>query len=265
MKQEDVYELWRPPDSPWSPWVKPVLFAFMNDGECQPNPQPHRAWRIPFRADTAIIVSLPGIEGVSLGLAGVASGYRPVPVYNACPYALLAMETGLPPSIVAQPTRVPADTPVIVDVAPIVVALQQLAPELSAAKLPVSVPPIFLLDSNRAGPGGTPPPGWFDNRSFASPSDFPSSAFFAQHGIAKIVLIHSGGKIPADLSAVLLALQDGGLTIAAQTPWETWDPKPKVMNRPARVLDLWNRLKWALGYRRNVDGYFGRVVPHHSG
>ena len=88
MTKEEVYDIWRPSWSPWSPWVKPVLFAFLTENELRSksaDPTP-REWSVPRSRDIAIAIDLPGADSILAGVALASSGYRPVPVFNACPY-----------------------------------------------------------------------------------------------------------------------------------------------------------------------------------
>src|SRR5262249_33379996 len=87
MTNDSIYEIWRPANSPWTQWVKPVVFPFLRPPAHERDDYVIQDWRIPLCADAAIIVDLPGAEGVSAGIAMARAGYRPVLVYNACPNA----------------------------------------------------------------------------------------------------------------------------------------------------------------------------------
>src|SRR6266498_1776101 len=87
MTYDSIYEIWRPDNSPWTQWVKPVVFPFLRPPAHERDDYVIQDWRIPLCADAAIIVDLPGAEGVSAGIAMARAGYRPVLVYNACPNA----------------------------------------------------------------------------------------------------------------------------------------------------------------------------------
>ena len=98
MDRHELYEVWAPPDSPWSAWAKPVLFAHL------PRPLPSLepatsldlSWIPPAEERRALIVDLPGAAAVRLGLALAGRGYRPVPVFNACPPPLGPEATAAP-------------------------------------------------------------------------------------------------------------------------------------------------------------------------
>ena len=74
MTKDQIYRIWRPDDSPWSRWVKPVLFSYMVEEELPAQGTLRRKWGIPHSSDTAIIVDMPGEEGVAVGLALSESG-----------------------------------------------------------------------------------------------------------------------------------------------------------------------------------------------
>jgi len=259
MTREQIYEIWHPLDSPWSRWVKSVLFSYLGDKELKATRPSTRRWEVPHASDTAIVADLPGVAGVALGLTLCAEGgYRPVPIYNACPYAMCEPPSGEFPSIVrAEPRPAPA----VVDLAPIMSALCWGAEDLAAAKLPPAAPPVFLIDENRRGT--LPDPGWFDNRSFVSTADFPSAKLLRQQGVSRVVLMQTGPKIQADLLQVLFAWQQDGIAIARQKPWEPWIPQVFKVKQPSLIALLWH---WLLkfGYRRNASGSFGDLVRPSS-
>lgn len=197
-------------------------------------------WQIPPQPDTAILVDLPGAEGVSAGIALARAGFRPVLVYNACPAGL------------------GGSAPSTVDMTAIVVALSATASELAALSLSPKSPPAFLLDANRDG-GGLGGPGWFDNRTFVSPSDFPSAEAFRRNGISKLLLVQPTDKIKVDLRQVLLPLQQNGLAITTQVPWRPWRPTAIVVKPPLFLLSAWEWLR-RRSYHRG-----GALIPPSSG
>src|ERR1043166_8208987 len=103
----------------------------------------------------ALVLDLPGDEGVWVGLALATRGYRAVPLYNALPLPLV-LRTLDPPS--QHPLAA-------VDVLPIITVLRQSAQELARISMPPDAPPAFLLDANRHGGGSPILPDQFDNRS----------------------------------------------------------------------------------------------------
>jgi len=262
MTKDQIYEIWRPATSPWSRWVKPVLFSFLREEDLKLARRSVPEWRVPGAPDIAIIVDLPGADGVTVGVALAREGYRPVPVYNACPFATYLPDTSLM-VFAAEAQQLPG--PVVVNVLPIMAALCETVQELQDAKLDASASPAFLLDSNRRGQILVPDPGSFDNRSFITPTDFPSPDLFRQHGIYQIVLVQTESKIQIDLLQVLLTLQRGGMMMARQAPREPWAPTPITVRRPPIVVDAWEWLRRKLGFRRNAFGSFGEIVPPSTG
>ena len=85
----ELYRIWAPPDSVWSPWVAPSFFAQIFCGQtaadslalaeaaCEPP--------LPFDSETAVVIDLPGAESIRLALQLARSGYRPVSSINASP------------------------------------------------------------------------------------------------------------------------------------------------------------------------------------
>jgi hypothetical protein len=117
-------------------------------------------------SSTALVIDLPGVQSVAAGVTAAHAGFRPVPLFNA----------------------LPGDN-ALVDVWPIVGALEQLAEEIRNARIPQNAPPAFLLDAHRVGhirPFGA---SWFDNRSVTFPTDFPSEGTLASAGISRIVIV----------------------------------------------------------------------------
>ena len=260
MTNENIYEIWRPERSPWSRWVKPVIFAFLDCGDRYRDEYPVKDWQIQFQSDAAIIADLPGAEGISVGMALARSGFLPVPVYNACPSAKDSGETS--PSILNTGADHP---PVAVDMSGILRAICAATKELDSLELSAQAPPAFLLDGNREARGVSCGEGCFDNRSFVTPSDFPSAEYFVRHGISKIILLQHTSSSKADLLPVLLRLQKGGMTIATQAPWQEWTPRAQSVTTPMFIVAAWEWLRRKLGYRRDpFHGCFGGVVPPSS-
>jgi len=265
MNREEAFSIWAPEDSPWSPWSKAVLFSFMPDEIPDLANPPAAAWKVPLVRDAALLVELPGASGVEAGIALARAGYRPIPLYNACPWGLDDSGFSISNALSAKPVNVPS----VIDVEPILRALKRETGALKAAALPSSAPPAFLLDANRANAGFSPEMGWFDNRSVVRESDLPSASYLLAQGIRQIVLIRArlgaGRSLRSDLQAVLLSWQAGGLSITEQTVMEAWAPAEVVVPRPSVLALWWNRLALRFGYRLNSAGAFGRFVRGSSG
>ncbi|AKU99282.1 hypothetical protein AKJ09_05946 [Labilithrix luteola] len=97
MTPEDIHRRWAPDDGPWSPWVKPVLFAALrlHDGmeaparvvelprsfaslerdvlgpllEARVSTPEHPYREKAVARDTAVVVDLPGERGAEVGVA----------------------------------------------------------------------------------------------------------------------------------------------------------------------------------------------------
>src|SRR4051794_30740495 len=155
MKSDDLWQKWAPSDGLWSPWVKPMLFAWAHDHPVTPEfpallSEVEFSWlpALSSQGRSALILDLPGAEGVAAGLALAACGYRPIPLYN-----------GLPGT----------DTPSVVQVVPIVQALAAATSGLAELRLPLDAPPAFLLDSRRRHGTVSRNEHSFDNRSISFP------------------------------------------------------------------------------------------------
>jgi hypothetical protein len=249
MTKEELFESWAPSTSIWSPWAKPVLFSHMNNiavpALAPAEPIIDLAWAIDPKRATAIVADLPGAVGVVTGLALAAIGYRPVPLYNACP-ALLGD---------AQ----------IIDTGSILLALAENAASIKSYAIPDDAPPVFLLDALRNPVGAPRTPGLFDNRSISLPTDFPSANLLLSHGIQQVVLIDVLQRPPqADLSHTLLRWQEAGLPIFVKTPADSGPPRPITIQRPNKFRLLWYNLLARAGLIRNPLGGFGGKLPMQS-
>jgi len=79
MTPEELYAVWAPPDSVWSPWVLPVPFAELN---CPEHFTPAESPQFVFdwlpaedTRDLAMVVDLPGGDAIHYGLALSERGY----------------------------------------------------------------------------------------------------------------------------------------------------------------------------------------------
>jgi hypothetical protein len=269
MTNEGIYQIWRPENSPWSKWVKPVVFPFLSPGNYSRDEYSVQDWKILLQPDTAIIADLPGAEGVSAGIALARAGYLPVLVYNACPTGTGTFNSASAEFISIRNSE-PVSPPVVVDMSSILTALCATSKELVSLNLSPQAPPAFILDANRGGSGVPYGPGWFDdpwfdNRSFVAPSDFPSADYFRSHRISQVILLQPTPDIHTDLLQVLLRLQRDGMTMAKQAPWKPWAPSPLTVKPPIFIISAWEWLRRKFDYRRDsFHGWFGRMVPPSS-
>lgn len=239
----------------WSPWAKPVLFAYTETAPPQPpvaETAPDLSWCPPSSEKVALVLDLPGAEGVVTCVALAGQGYRPVPLYNAIP-----LPFGEPKTDPLTGKSVSA-----VDVLPIIAALKAGAETLAQIKLAEDAPPAFLLDANRRGGGRTMEPDEFDNRSASFTTDFPSANFFASRGIKRIILVQRSRIEPQpDLEHSLRRWQDAGFILERK---EIDSPNPLEKfeaHRPPWYRAMFQRILLRMSLRRASNGGFGAWVP----
>jgi len=255
MNKEEVFATWAPEASLWSRWVKPVLFAHI---DLAPLLSPAAApvlnldWAPAAEENVALVLDLPGAEGVTAGVALATRGYRPVPLYNAVP-----LPSGEP---VLDPLT--GKTVAAVEVVPILLTLRSAAEPLGGLNLPPSAPPAFLLDANRHADGRKMLPEEFDNRSVCFTTDFPSANFLMAHGVRRALLIQRTGDQPKwDLAHTLRRWQEAGLAIERKCLDSPEPPTPIQITRPPWFGAMFQRALAAVGFRRGNAGGFGNWVP----
>jgi hypothetical protein len=257
LNKDEIYQIWAPPHSVWSRWTKPVLFAFM-DGRFDVPPARTTTFNVkwvPAPGSVAIIVDLPGEDGVLWGMQLARLGYRPIPLYNALPFP--PREQMYAPSVRPEST---------VHVEPILAALYRETLALRQVSLPAEAPPAFLLDASRRLARVDPAPGRFDNRSVCFSTDFPSAAFLLAQSIGQAILVQEEqASVAGDLLQILLAWQKSGIHILRKNPAHDKPPAPFVVKRPSFLYYLWYRVSVALGLRRGELGGFGGIIPSGSG
>jgi hypothetical protein len=255
MNREEVFDCWAPTGATWSGWVKPVLFAHLP----RPLPSPPElqtpdlSWAPPPADLVALVIDVDGPASVAIGLVLAGRGYRPIPLFNACP----------PPIPEAQS---PAEDPSVIDVTSILAGLVHGCERLRQAALTPDAPPAFLVDANRQTPRRTVDVGAFDNRSVVFVTDFPSAAFLAGRGITKAILIRDQANPPeSDLAYALGAWQRGGIAIEHKALSDPGPPAPYRPTRAGWLAGFRFRLRAWLAWRRNAAGEFGEFVPAASG
>jgi hypothetical protein len=277
MTPQELYEIWAPPDSLWSVWAKPVLFAQMNLGKRKTEDAPSDtppfdaeeavSWARNYRHGTAIVLDLPGETTVELAMQLAQMGFRPVPLYN-CANSDASV--------------------IIVPVAPIITALARNASLLSTIQLAPDAPPVFMLDSRRdAGP--PPSPKDFDNRWVIFPQDFPSAIFLQAQGIQRVLIVQGKRKsmlsteLEADLYQVAQRWHTGGIEIetrhislpnGAAGASETIEAGDYTRASTPLTFGRLSRFRlgavgvaatlFAVAARRSSGGGFGRIIPDPS-
>jgi hypothetical protein len=254
MTKEEIFSLWAPDESPWSRWAKPVLFAYLDTAWNVPAPDTvgDVSWTPGPNKKVALVLDLPGAEGVQYGLALAARAYRPVPLYNAIP-----LPFGEPLIDPVTGREVAA-----VNVLPIITALRQGADRLIGLNLPFDAPPAFLLDANRSGGGRKMEPDEFDNRSVSFTTDFPSAQFLVSQRIERVMLVQSNTVEPQpDLANSLRRWQDGGLKLERLRLSPPSQPEPFEVARPSWYRAMFQWVFSRIGYQRSSTGGFGGWVP----
>ncbi len=268
MDKHELFDVWAPRGSVWSAWAKPVLFAHLprtlpvveppappdtdaldllesrHEGlpVVQPPPPPDLSWVPPGPERWAVVVDLPGVEAVRLGAALAERGYRPVPVFNACPP--------------------PAGTLAVIDVESTLAALVYYARRLGERVLPEDAPPAFLIDANRQRPLQPVQPKLFDNRSVLFVTDFPSANFLAAQHIERAVLVsEQPGRIDQDLAYVLRTWQRAGISLSMKRVTDPGPLQPLAIGDGWLLFDFLHRLTSALVLRHNPLGGYGWFVP----
>ena len=244
MNRSELFEIWAPPNSVWSPWAKPALFAEMPLAASVFGDEGQPTVDLPPDALTTVIVDLPGLDSVRTGLALAANRYRPVPLFNTAFHL-----SG------------------VVNVESIARCLVVGADQLARLRLPHNAPPAFLLDAHRSPGGLRPSPGRFDNRWIVFPQDFPSATFLLAQGLRRVLLMQGSQIVPtpqSDLAHVLLRWQEAGLEILRWDPAGSSPPQILQISQPSWFGSLWYRTLVLAGLRRNSAGGFGSVVPQPS-
>ena len=266
MTREEALDVWAPEGSPWSAWAKAVLFAFLPDTIPEAAVTPQANFVPPYAAsrDTALLVELAGARSMEAGLQLAAGGCRPVPLYNACPYASGPLQPHHLSAVADRYSRGEVGLPASVDVLLILRAIADGTGFLKQVAVPFAAPPAFLIDAHRHDAPYAPDIGWFDNRSVLRAADLPSAEFLKQHGIARTVLVQEDRKLRSDLRTVLSAWQEAGLIIHRQTWGNAWNPEEYSVPRPSLLGSLWDGWQMRFRFRPNSAGAFERFV-HGAG
>lgn len=247
MTPEEHFDIWAPPgpESRWSDWVKPVIFAHlnrvnMNEVDARGHQWPDLLPQVPPWDDGwAAVVDLPGEESMIVGAQFARAGYRPVPLYNSAPGGPMP----------------------IVDCQAVMARLAAFTLPLWELRLPRDAPPVFLLDSERRGGRFAPTPGRFDNRSFCFATDLPSSNYMLGHGVQRVLLVTRSSQPQDDLAHALYHWQAAGVELFITTPQDAAAPQRCRVNRPAGLRSVLWRLMQVFGLRRHTLGGFGALVP----
>jgi hypothetical protein len=249
MTNREAFKIWAPDGVLWTEWAKPVLFASMTDMDSY-IPEPTESpitdinWLGTTSKDTALIIDLPGEDGVAESLLLAEAGYRPVPLYNG----------------VFEKNEFAA----VVAVRDLVRALYIGANTLKKTLIRNDAPPVFMLDSLRMR-GASKSPGTYDNRWCIFPQDMPSAAFLLKQGIRKVLVrtradeISPTARIQDDVTHILRRYQDAGIKILHTNGIN--DIKATDVSTPSQFKSLFYRFQVILGLCRNSAGGFGGKIP----
>jgi len=266
MMPEEVYQIWAPADSEWSPWAIPVPFAQMTCvgletsldlSECEavsdsfaPSPE------------LAMIVDLPGELAIKMGLALALQGFRPVPVIDGSPGPGVNGLGGSWMDLGPLPAEL---SKTAVDMRQLLRGICQGASILGNLRLAPNTSPVFLLDAMRMAEGRFIADSVFDNRWKTFPQDYPSARFLQERGIRRVVVIQErAGQPQEDLSHVLLRWEEAGMRLEVYGTKEGGVARELRVNRPSHFRMLWQRALAMFGLRRGASGGFGDW-PHGSG
>jgi hypothetical protein len=245
--REEIFNIWAPRESVWSPWVKPVLFAHLDETNREigedfaPMATP---WAPPSEERVALILDLPGADGIACVADLIRRGYRPIPLYNSAPG--------------------PVSAPSVVNTTSTRAALQATSPELAQANLVTDAPPAFLLDATRRLGQIASAPGIFDNRSITFVTDFPSATFLKHQRIAAAMLVQKAGMPQADLANTLRRWQEAGIPIRLLLLDSGEPSQPCTIAKPSWMRLAFHRAAALFGFRRNPMGGFGGMEPFPS-
>jgi len=266
MTPEQLYAIWAPPESIWSPWVLPVPFAELTF-RVAPTPAQISSYPLEWVREGAdhhfaIVADLPGADAIHFGLALLELGFRPVPVIDGSPGPSVGVV--IPPDLSILEHRAQRSLSVV-DMRGLLLALCQGVKPLQLARLAHDAPPIFLLDSKRMS--GVPLDEMaYDNRWMVFPQDFPSARFLLTKGIKRVVFVHDTfqSQPPEDLAHILLRWQEAGIAVESKSARFGESPVPIQVRQPYRFRAAWYRALAVMGLRRNDAGGFGGYPPAPS-
>ncbi len=213
MTGKDIYKIWAPSGVRWTDWVRPVPFVFIKDLSKTNSaynftiPSINYLNKLP--VNTAVIVDLPGYNGISEGLALAQIGFRPIPIYNGTMEQEGAMA--------------------LVDSHVVERALIWGASELAKIKILPDALPAFLLDSNRTHRFKMNE-AIFDNSWDLYDQDMPSAEYFLTHGIHNIIV--RSESIQKDLTKILYKYSQKGIRILFTKGYEA--PKEVKVKKPSK-------------------------------
>jgi len=188
---KEIYKIYAPNGVKWVEWVRPIPFIAIDIYERKL--LAHWVERKvmfldKYKQDSAIFIDLPGNESIELGISLARIGYRPIPLFNGTDGNLKSQT--------------------ILDTALIESCLINGSEKLKNIHLANDANPVFLLDSYRTNRYRAKE-SIFDNSWDLYKHDIPSSEYFKQNNISKIIVV--GNTIQRDLKKIFLKFQDTGM------------------------------------------------------
>ena len=189
MTNKEIYKKWAPYNIKWSSWVRPVPFIYLDEkiDEFIDFTIPHINYLKEVLPNTAIIIDINGVDSIKEGIALNKIGYYLVPIFNG---------TSSNKAVSTTNNKV---------IEPLLVWGAFELKEINDDALPV-----FLLDENRLNRYKTDR-GVFDNSWDIYYQDLPSSKYFLNNGIDKILV--RANKINKDLNKILYDYQKNNIKI----------------------------------------------------
>ena len=193
MRGKEIYKIYAPDGAKWTEWIRPVPFVAIDTY----NRKPAADWLNRkamflkcYEQDTAIFIDLPGKESIELSIDLAHIGYRPIPLFNGTDEQ--------------QGSQATTDTYWVES------CLINGGEKLKNIQLKNDANPAFLLDSYRTNRYRSNE-SIFDNSWDLYKQDIPSSEYFKQNDINKIIVV--GNTIQRDLKKIFLKFQDNGIEI----------------------------------------------------
>ncbi len=211
---KEIYKIWAP-KSKWQGWVRPVVFASM-DNEIKEEYFNKTLEDIVYISndvkDTSLIVDLPGAESVKEGISLAKLGFIPIAVYNGINEQINALST--------------------VDNSALALALIWGSNIIKDLKFAPDALPVFLLDSNRMNSFKITP-SVYDNSWDVYSQDMPTANYLLKNGIKKVLLVSD--RIRPDINKILHSYKNEGVEILYTEGVS--DPVIAKLPKPRKDLD----------------------------
>ena len=209
MEGKEIYKIYAPVGAKWTDWVRPVPFVAIDTYHRKPVGDwlDRKAMFLKqYQQDTAIFIDLPGKESIELGIGLAHIGYRPIPIFNG--------------------TDEQQGSQATINTCLVECGLINGSQKLKNIHLKNDANPSFLLDSYRTNRYRAKE-SIFDNSWDLYKQDIPSSEYFKENGITKIIVV--GETIQRDLKKILLEFQKNGIEIYLTDSYSS--PKKVILTK----------------------------------